>query len=207
MIKPKKNVFITGFFSLYIDWIIKLNFKQVNFNDPYADNNQAILMVANHFSWWDGFLLYYVNKRLFKKNFHVMVLEETVAKLGFLRYLGAFTVAKHSKDVINTLQYAAELLNDAGNLVLIYPQGKIYSNFIDDIVFEKGIWNIVLKTKTSFQYVLVTTFIENFNYKKPIANIHLKTHQKADFNTADDLQTGYNNYYEWAKQQQTAIVI
>jgi 1-acyl-sn-glycerol-3-phosphate acyltransferase len=53
-----------------------------------------VLLLANHFSWWDGFLLYYINQKVFRKQFHVMVIEETVQKVGFFKYMGAFSVNK-----------------------------------------------------------------------------------------------------------------
>jgi hypothetical protein len=58
-----------------------------------------------------------------------MVIEETVQKVSFFKYMGAFSVNKNSREMLASLNYAAELLNDPQNLVLIFPQGKLYSNF------------------------------------------------------------------------------
>jgi hypothetical protein len=67
-------------------------------------------LLANHFSWWDGFLMYYINQQVLKKRFHVMVIEETVQKVSFFKYVGAFSVSKNSRDMLASLDYAAELI-------------------------------------------------------------------------------------------------
>lgn len=67
MIKPRKNSLITAFLTSYINCIIARHFKKINFNTPDFSPSRSILLIANHFSWWDGFILYHINKRLFKK--------------------------------------------------------------------------------------------------------------------------------------------
>ncbi|WP_040625747.1 lysophospholipid acyltransferase family protein [Mucilaginibacter paludis] len=206
MLKPKKNLLITGFFNLYINWIIKRHFQQVQFNRPDFKSDRSVLLIANHFSWWDGFLLYHVNQLVFNKKFHIMVLEDTMQKLSFLKYLGSFSVAKNSRQILQSLDYAADLLNDPDNMVVIFPQGKLYSNFVDDVHFEKGVTHIARKAKANFQYVLAATFIENFQYKKPAVNVYLKVFN-VDNIAPDQLQQQYQQHYQKSKQQQTAITV
>jgi 1-acyl-sn-glycerol-3-phosphate acyltransferase len=204
MLKPKSNLFITGFFNWYIGWIIRRYFHKVNFNEPDIDTTKSILLIANHFSWWDGFLLYHVNQIFFKKKFHAMVLEDSMHKYKFLKYLGGFSVNKNSRQILQSLNYAAQLLADSQNMVVIFPQGKLYSNLVDDIHFEKGAAYITATAKTGFQYVLAATFIENFQYKKPSANMYLKVLNVDD---VADLNKAYQQHYTQAKQQQTSIAV
>jgi 1-acyl-sn-glycerol-3-phosphate acyltransferase len=206
MLKPKKNFLITGFFAFYIDWIIGRHFYKVEFNKPGFNKEQSILLVANHFSWWDGFLLYHVNKLVFKKQFHIMVLEESMQKMDFLKYLGSFSVVKNSRQALESLDYAAELLNDPNNIVVIFPQGKLYSNFVDELSFEKGVSHIATKAKGDFQYVFATTFTENFEHKKPTAHIYLKA-LSVDEIKPDEIEEQYRQHYQTAKQQQTSIIV
>jgi 1-acyl-sn-glycerol-3-phosphate acyltransferase len=206
MLKPRKNFLITGFFAVYINWIIKRHFHKIEFNRPEFSKEQSVLLIANHFSWWDGFLLYYVNKLVFKKQFHIMVLEESMRKLRFLKYLGSFSVVKNSKSVLESLDYAAWLLNDTDNLVVIFPQGKLYSNFVDDISFEKGVAYIASKAKPNFQYALAATFTENFEHKKPTAHIYLKALSVNDI-MPQEIASQYQQHYKTAKQQQTSIIV
>jgi hypothetical protein len=67
------------------------------------------------------------------------------------------------------------LLNDPENLVLIFPQGKLFSNFIDEVSFEKGLVKILQGVTGKFQTVYAATFIEGLQYKKPSVNVYLAT--------------------------------
>ena len=207
MIPAKKNSLIHWFFHRYINYIVKKNFHRVNFNTVEVDKQRSILLIANHFSWWDAFILYYLNSKLFKKRFHIMVLEDTVRNISFIKYMGAFSVAKNSKDIMASLNYAAELLHNARNLVVIFPQGKLYSNFVDDVSFEKGVLNIIGKAKENMRIIFAATFIEHLQYKKPGVSVYLNKHSSNHFANIDELQQAYRQHYYFAKQQQTQIVI
>lgn len=205
MIYPQKNKLINWFFHNYILRIVKGNFKEVRFGEVEVDKNKSVLLLANHFSWWDGFLMYYINYKLLKKRFHVMVIEETVQKVSFFKYVGAFSISKNSRDMLASLNYAAELLNDPENMVLIFPQGKLYSNFTDEVNFEKGLSKIMAAATGKFQIVMAATFIENLQYKKPIAGVYLKAVD--GINNMQEAQKLYQQHYDSAKQQQNKITV
>jgi 1-acyl-sn-glycerol-3-phosphate acyltransferase len=206
MIRPKNNKPIHWFFHYYIRLIIKNNFKAFNFNTIKTDPDKSVLLLANHFGWWDGFLLYWLNHLLLKKNFHIMILEDTVRKVFFLKYMGAFSMQKNSRSMIESLDYAANLLQDPKNLVLIFPQAKLYSNFVDDVHFERGLLKIIKQAKGKFQYIFAATFIEFFQHKKPTINVYVET-TRQEVNTIDELKNLYQQHYDTAKQLQTQIVI
>ena len=206
MLKPKNNYFIKRFFDVYIGWIIRRHFHQVEFNRPGFDADRAILLIANHFSWWDGFLLYYVNKAVFKKKFHIMVLEESIRKMGFLRYIGSFSIAKGSRQIFESLDYAAGLLHHPGNMVVIFPQGKLYSNFVDIIAFQKGVQRIAGGGGVGFQYVFAASFIEGFEQKKPGVHIYLNVLSIND-TQPNDVPAAYQQHYNFSKQQQTNMSV
>ena len=206
MIYPQKNKFVHWFFHHYILRIVKANFRQVNYNDVAVDSSKSVLLLANHFSWWDGFLMYQLNHKLFKKQFHVMVIADTMQKVSFFKYMGAFSVAKNSREILTSLDYAAELLNNPDNLVLIFPQGKLYSNFTDEVTFEKGLARIMQSAAGKYQTVLAATFIEGLQYKKPSVNVYLA---QADSSLTDinQIAQAYGQHYSRAKAQQTQIAI
>jgi 1-acyl-sn-glycerol-3-phosphate acyltransferase len=205
MIYPQKNKLINWFFHHYILRIVKSNFREVKFNAVEVDKNKSVLLLANHFSWWDGFLMYYINHRILKKRFHVMVIEETVQKVSFFKYLGAFSVSKNSRDMLASLNYASKLLNDPQNLVLIFPQGKLYSNFTDKVSFEKGLSRIMETAAGKFQTVMAATFIENLQYKKPTASVYLKAVSRIE--SEDTPQGIYQKHYNFSKLSQVQNII
>ena len=207
MTYPKNNKFFRWFFSRYIKVLIRRNFQAVNYNSITVAADRSVLLVANHFSWWDGFILYYLNARLLKKNFHIIVLKETMQKVKFFKYLGAFSVNKNSRTVMQTLNYAAQLLNEPKNLVVIFPQGKLYSNFVTSVNFEKGIMKVLKQADNKFQLVTAVTFVENLGFKKPSVNVYLQTLPHAKFENITELNDIYQQHYNAARQQQTEIVL
>jgi 1-acyl-sn-glycerol-3-phosphate acyltransferase len=207
VIYPKNHPVISNIFRLYAGWITRWYFHELNFNTIPIDTNKPVLLIANHFSSWDGLVLYEVNRQLFKKRFHVMLLESTSKKIPMLKYGGGFSVHKQSKDMITSLHFAAGLLADPDNLVLMFPQGKLYSNLVNEVHFEKGILKIIEKAGGDFQLVFAATFIENFQYKKPIATVYLKAVNDNNFADINALQQAYQQHYSAARLQQTQITV
>jgi 1-acyl-sn-glycerol-3-phosphate acyltransferase len=175
MVYNKKNFFINRVIHYYVRWIVERQFQELLFNAIEVDKNKSVLLIANHFSFWDGLILYCVNQRLLKKTYHVMVEEKTVHMLQYLKFAGAFSVNKRSRDIIESLNYAAALLDDPQNLVLIFPQGKLFSNYVDDVHFDKGVFRIMEKAAGKFQLVFASTFIQYFKHKKSTTTVYLKS--------------------------------
>ena len=206
MIKPGKNFVIRFILHYYVNWIVDRHFHEVHFEPVEGDPNKSILLIANHFSFWDSLILYIVCYKLLKKKFYVMVREDTTIQLKYLKYGGAFSVNKNSRDMLQSLDYAAELLNDPQNLVLIFPQGKLYSNFVNDIHFEKGIAKVIEKAEGKFQLLFAATFVQYLKHKKPTATVYLKVEPNAG-KSFEELKNAYQKHYDNAKLQQTEIVI
>ena len=203
MLAPRRNKVIFYFFSWYINHIIRKDFKKLDFNQVDFDKNRSVLILSNHFSWWDGFLLFELNKRFLKKKFHVMVTEENYQDVSFLKYLGAFSVKKNSKSVLESLHFAGELLNDPNNLVLIFPQGKLYSNHVKEVFFEKGLLNLINSSNRSFQYLFAASFVDYFEHRKPTATVYLQQWEGAEFTSLQVIKSAFNKHYELSRQQQT----
>ncbi|OKS88299.1 lysophospholipid acyltransferase family protein [Mucilaginibacter polytrichastri] len=206
MIRPQKNFLITGFFSRYIPYIIGRHFHAFNYNGVAIDPHKSVLLLPNHYSWWDGFLMFHLNKLLFKKKFYVMILEETGKKFSFLKYLGAYTVQKGTRDIVTSLDYTASLLAEPGNLVLIFPQGTLYSNFTDEIKFQNGLSRVIKLAGTQFQTVFAVSFMESMQNKKPTVNINLEVRPE-NFSDINTLQQAFQSYYQSAKLAQSKNVV
>ncbi len=206
MIYNKKNIFINRIIHYYILWIVKRQFHEVLFDDIEVDKERSVLLIANHFSFWDALILHCVNERFLKKKFHVMVEKETVHMLNYLKFAGAFSVTKRSRDVIESLNYAAKLLDDPQNLVLIFPQGKLFSNYVNDVHFDKGVFRIMQKATGNYQTIFASTFIQYFKHKKSTATVYLKNDSRKYTNIAD-LKAAYQQHYSSSKLLQTEFDI
>ena len=206
MIRPQKNIVIRWVLHNYVRWIVGRHFHEILFDKVEIDEGRPVLLLANHFSFWDSLILYIVCRKQLKKRFYVLVREDTTVQLRYLKYGGAFSINKKSRDMLQSLDYAAELLNDPKNLVLIFPQGKLYSNFVQDIQFEKGIRRVMEKAQGDFQLIFATTFIQYLKHKKPTATVYLKAENDSDWDF-EKLKTAYQQHYNDTKLQQTEIVI
>ncbi|MFA6084143.1 lysophospholipid acyltransferase family protein [Mucilaginibacter sp.] len=208
MLYPKKNPVAKWIFKVYVKWLVGNEFHQFIYNTIAVDKSRSVLLIANHFSFWDGLILFCLNDKLFKKKFHVMILQDTAKKIGSLRYGGAFSVNKGSRSMLESLDYAAQLLNDPGNLVLMFPQGRLFPNFVNRVKFEKGIIKLIEKAKNNYQIIFAATFIQYVRHKKPSVTVYLKSEDESYAGkTIDDLQNSYQQHYGNSKQQQTEIEI
>jgi len=208
MMYPKENALVHWIFSSYVKWLVGKTFNKFNYNNIDVDAGKSVLLVANHFSFWDGLILFLINKRLWKKKFHVMILKETAVHSSILRYAGAFSVSKNSREMLQSLNYAAGLLQNPDNLVLMFPQGKLYSNFVDHVNFNKGIMRLIEKAEGKFRLVFAATFIQYLKHKKPSVTVYFKN-EPGNYagRSIKELQDNYQQHYQAAKQLETEIEI
>lgn len=174
IIKAKHNPIIHQFFKLYTRWIIKQNFSSTHIVGEFEDRNLPILLISNHVSWWDGFWAFYLNINLFKRRFYFMMLEEQLRKYWYFNYSGGFSIKKKNRSSLESLNYAAELLADRNNAVLVFPQGAIFSQHNQLIRFEKGIERILKNKNQPLQIILLVNLTDYFSNKKPSLYQYIK---------------------------------
>lgn len=202
MHQSKKSPIIFKYFSWYIAYIIKKDFAAYTYNKLQINKDEAVLLLANHFSWWDGFLMFQLNRVVFKKQFHVLVTADDYKQHWFLKYLGAFAAEQKGKDVLETLIYAGKLLDDPENLVLVFPQGKSYSNYVRSVIFEKGVMQVINSSKKKFQIVFSATVIECFDKRKAALKTYLANWEAEEYMSLQLLKSEYNKHYDYATKSQ-----
>lgn len=88
-----------------------------------SDVSRPLLFVANHTSWWDGFLAFELAARLGHR-FYVMMQADQLAAMPIFARAGAFSVDREDPaQAALDLGYAATLLAPGAG-VWIFPQGK-----------------------------------------------------------------------------------
>lgn len=177
MIKPEHSDFTYSLFRLYLKRIIGRNFNNIFIIDEidYQQvKDQPILLLQNHFSWWDGFFSLLYSKNYLKKKFHILMLQHKLEEFKFLRKLGAIGMNKSSpKSVAKTMEYINDILKVNNNLVTVYPQGKIY-NRISELKLESGYIRILKKSQNTLP-ILVYCAIEYQSEKKPSVYLFCRT--------------------------------
>ncbi|MDW3193473.1 MAG: lysophospholipid acyltransferase family protein [Cytophagales bacterium] len=154
-------------------WVLPRKFRKVHVHGVELKPDHSVLLLQNHMSWWDGFLGSHLCYEHFHKSFHVMVQEEQLRKFPFFRYKGAFSVKKNSREAFDSLAYAAELLNESRNLVLIFPQGRLQSMHVPDIAFEQGVFRLLQQIQGPCQVIYCSSVIEYLESFKPSIHLHL----------------------------------
>ncbi|MBN2166155.1 MAG: lysophospholipid acyltransferase family protein [Marinilabiliaceae bacterium] len=181
MIKAMHHIFIYPLFQWISRLLVKLNFNSINIEGEFNDNGNAVLVVANHISWWDGFWIMVLNLKLIRRRFHFMMLYEQLKKHWYFQYSGGYSIKKKSRNVVYSINYTIGLLSHKQNMVVMFPQGKIYSIYNPNINFEKGIERIVRNIESETQVLFVANLIDYFSDSKPNLYIYLKSHLASDF--------------------------
>ncbi len=196
--KPRKLV---QWLMIGVEKLVLKKFSKITvINPPTVNRKVATLFLMNHFSFNDGPMMHYICRKVLHKEFKVMVLEEQLKKFKLLRYAGCFSVNKNSKTIIESLDYAASLLNETRNMLGIFPQGGVFSQHLDIIHFEQGLDRILKKNTAEVQVVFGVVqldFLANF---KPKATVYLMEYTALQ--NATLMEDAYNTFYKSCKLTQ-----
>ena len=202
MIKSRHHPFFVKFFHFYGKFMLHLHFHEINLKGTFTEKNMPVLLIANHFSWWDGFIADYLNNLLFKRRFHIMMLEEQLKQRMFFNKAGAYSIKKHSRDVVETLNYTVDLLKDTKNLVVMYPQGKFKSLYHYPLQFEKGAASILNKLNGQVQVIFLAALIDYFAHRKPTLTLGLTEYELKGEASLKKLEDAYNKHLQDMINQQ-----
>jgi hypothetical protein len=196
MIKARHHWFYVTFFKYYIRFMFRRHFRKVVVKSTVQDRNRPLLLIGNHFSWWDGFFASYLNDRLFGRRIHVMMLEEQLRPRMFLNKAGAFSIKKQSHQMMESIRYTREILSDPDNLVTIFPQGSIHSMFDFPVSFEKGPVKILGGLEDQVQVVFMVALVDYFSHPKPTLTLAAREYVPGDTVELEDMQEAFNNYLQ-----------
>lgn len=133
-------------FLPYILRQFRKHFRGLYFLGPMPEIDRALplLITPNHSTWWDGFFVYILNRRLLKRKVHLMMLEDQLAKYGFFSRIGAFGIEPGlPRKAYDALRYSAELLRDPANVLCIFPQGVLRHFAARPLQFQRGVGRIL----------------------------------------------------------------
>ena len=208
------------------DWIMKMllhrHFRHIQIQNNLKDRQGPVLLLANHFSWWDGFLARYAITKTLKKKVFVMMLEEELSKRPFLRKVGAFSIRRNSRSVTETIKYAQQVLQNPDHLLLIFPQGRFQSSHQYPLGFEDGWFRILQGAPGNTRVVFLAALTDYFAFRKPGLYIYLDEvfrhtidgrdqesagqYEGADnFGSPEAAETAYNHFLKKAVEQQNRL--
>lgn len=213
IIKPKtlpKSFYLFG--TKFLSWFLKKRFNKLNIQDIPIQSDCSYLLMCNHLGFWDGiWALYLTYKAVHKKQnlsgFNIMILKKQLQKNLWLRYLGCFSIAPNSKTSLESLAYAAEILNKPGNILIMFPQGNLDSQYVRHIVVKDGIDKILSQVEGKCQLIWSSNLVEYFESLKPSVYFKmLDCGTNADFNF-EELKSKINAHHQQAIQKQFRFTI
>lgn len=195
MIRANHNKYCVKFSKNITKIFIGFFFRSVKYTGQYEEKGLPILMISNHFSFYDGFVQILLNFKIFKRRYNFMMLEKELRKNMFLTKIGASSISKGKRSSLESLGYAVELLQDKENLFLFFPQGKIESIYTREFTFEKGLLSHILENvKNDFQLVFNVNLINYGARLKPDMCVYYETQNiNADTNV-DDVERAFNRF-------------
>ncbi len=101
-----------------------------------------VLLVANHVSWWDGFLLREVHRRIRPDApFHVVMTEGELRRTPIFRWMGALPLGDGPMAARSLLREMRDRTGNDGPAPLFgyFPQGRIWPAHRRPLGFHRGI--------------------------------------------------------------------
>ena len=142
MIRAQHRLWADLIFAPYLTWLFKRHFHTIQLlgTPPEIPNHLPLLLLPNHSTWWDGFFVYLLNKRIFHRTAYLMMLEEQLSKYWFFAKIGAYSIEPgQRRGIVESLAYTVELLNQQRSLVSVFPQGKLLPWHTRPLDYKRGV--------------------------------------------------------------------
>jgi hypothetical protein len=173
MIKAQHKKWADQLFKFYILRLMRKHFYSFHVlgNLPSIAERTPILLLPNHSTWWDGFFIYLLNLKVFRRPLYLMMLEEQLTKYSFFSKVGAYSIQlDNPKSVLQSMKYTLDILNQDSQpapLVCIFPQGEMFPPSLGPIKVKTGFQWILKHTERDLTVVPVGMRIEYLDQQLP----------------------------------------
>jgi hypothetical protein len=137
--------------TFYLQTAFRKHFRGIYIHKKsnLSKTNSSFILAPNHFSWWDGFFAYELNRVFYKKNFWVAMLERELSKNPFLKKIGATSITQGNiKETLLQLERYRDQIENSDNLCLVwFSQGELQNLSSYPIKLKKGINYVAQNTK------------------------------------------------------------
>ncbi len=184
--KGQHSPFFRGLLDFYLQLKFKKGFQDVFFEIEQTKNqlnpSLPILFVSNHMSWWDGFFISELQKKLVPRSSHFTVmLESELKKFPFFRKIGAVgLIPNDSFSVARSFLELRRLRRSLGAFSMVFfPQGEIRPQQYRPLGFQKGL-DPLIRLLHPIQVIPVALHIEPMKTPKPSAWIRTGRLRRSD---------------------------
>nr|WP_067056026.1 lysophospholipid acyltransferase family protein [Mucilaginibacter sp. L294] len=205
MIPARRVKLFSNWFAIYMRYRMRRAFNRLVVTPFTPKPGHSVLLLCNHFSWWDGLWGNYLAYWHLDRYLYIMMQEDHLQKRMLLNLFGGFSINRSSREMVKSLQYAAGLLNNPENLVVVFPQGELISNHTAEIKVEKGIERLIKNIKGPCQIVYNCALIDYFESLKPSVFFHLYDCGVAGEVPFDELIAKINTFHQHALKAQIDV--
>lgn len=142
MIRAQHRLWADILFRPYLTRLFKRHFHGIHlFGEvPEVPRDMPLLLLPNHSTWWDGFFVYLLNKKVFQRTLYLMMLEEQLSRYKFFAKIGAYSIQPGDRGgIMESLEYSATLLTEPTPLVTIFPQGELLPWQTRPLGYKRGV--------------------------------------------------------------------
>ena len=155
---------------------LRSGFHRIALSAPHGEDWSSLpaLFYANHASWWDGWLAFFLFHERWRNQGYLMMEERQLRRYRFFQRCGCFSVDRQdAREALRSVVYAADLLRgQAGRALWIFPQGEIRPNDRRPLVTYSGAAHVACRA-APVRCVPVALRLEFFGEQRPEALIRL----------------------------------
>ncbi|RYD72014.1 MAG: glycerol acyltransferase, partial [Sphingobacteriales bacterium] len=162
-----------------VSWILRRKLNRLEIFETAIKPGHSYVLMCNHFSFLDGFIAgHLLRKAVYEKNkevksLYIMVLEKQLRQNRWITRFGGFSIAPGTASAKESLAYAAEILNEPGNVLFLFPQGRIESNHAKKMELKPGIADIIPQVKGNCQLLWSSNLIDYYESINPSVYCHM----------------------------------
>lgn len=201
MIRAQHRLWADIIFQPYLTWLFKRHFHEIQLlgTRPKIPNDLPVLLLPNHSTWWDGFFVYLLNKRIFRRTAYLMMLERQLTKYKFFARIGAYSIEpENRRSIIESLEYTAELLNQEMSLVSVFPQGELLPWHTRPLGYKRGVEWILQKYEKPVAVLPLAIRTEYLGEKRPSVFFLFGAVQSFDASTFQGM--------DWLERTETSLL-
>ncbi len=201
MIRAQHRLWADIIFQPYLTGLFKRHFHEIQLlgTHPKIPDDLPVLLLPNHSTWWDGFFVYLLNKRTFRRTAYLMMLEKQLSKHKFFAKIGAYSIEpERRRSIIESLEYTVELLNQGTPLISVFPQGQLVPWHTRPLGYKRGVEWILQKYGNPLTVLPLAIRTEFLGEKRPSAFLLL--------GAVHSFEAGTFQGMDWLEQTETALL-
>lgn len=192
MIKAEHSIWARLLFNLYINRLLKKSFSNFYLANepPDISNEKSLIVTPNHVSWWDGFFIDYIARKILNRKMYLMMLESSLKKYWFFKKVGAYSIEpSNPRSIVDTVKYTNDILYNKESFVVTYPQGEIEPFEKRPLLIKSGLKLFVKEHSDNTLVLPIGLKIQYYDKKNPSVICRF-----GDLLTGSEIKKDYERY-------------